>query len=254
MSAGTLFLVPVSVADPKTGDAGILIHATLPPATRDAIMALRVFAVENAKSARAFLKAAGVTTPIQTISITEIGHAPTPTLLAPLLQILKAGTDVGVLSESGCPGVADPGAQLVRLAHESGIRVVPLVGPSSLLLALMAAGLDGQRFSFCGYLPATPVERAHTIRALETRSRQRAETQIAIETPYRNAALFGALVSGLQADSRLAIAADLTLPTETILMKTVGQWRRIVAPQLQRRQVVFLFLAGQPGAGTAQAP
>jgi 16S rRNA (cytidine1402-2'-O)-methyltransferase len=244
MSAGTLFLVPAAITDPKGGDASPLVGATLPPSTLAVIANLRAFAVENAKSARAFLKAAGINVPIQALAISEIGHSPDAGALEPLVQLLKSGVDVGLLSESGCPAVADPGAQLVRLAHEADIRVVPLVGPSSLLLALMASGLEGQRFAFCGYLPVKPAERTAAIRELESRSRRAAETQIAIETPYRNAALFAALVSGLTPSSRLALAIDLTLPSESILMKRVSQWRQTDAPSLDKRQAVFLFLAG----------
>ena len=243
MTSGTLFLIPAAISDPKSPDHGALVAATLPSATLTVILQLRTFAVENAKSARAFLKAAGTPFPMQSIAITEIGHAPDSAVLRPLIDALKAGSDVGLLSESGCPAVADPGALLVRLAHESGIRVVPLVGPSSLLLALMASGLDGQRFAFCGYLPVKPDERAGAIRELELRSRRGAETQIAIETPYRNAALFNALTGTLQPGTRLAVAIDLSLPTETILMKRISEWRKTAAPVLDRRQVVFLFLA-----------
>ncbi len=243
MTSGTLYLIPAAISDPKGSDQGALVAATLPSGTLKVITQLRMFAVENAKSARAFLKSAGTPFPMQSIAITEIGHAPDRALLHPLIEALKAGTDLGLLSESGCPAVADPGAQLVRMAHESGIRVVPMVGPSSLLLALMASGLDGQRFAFCGYLPVKPDERTGAIRELEIRSRRGAETQIAIETPYRNAALFTALLGALQPGTRLAVAIDLTLPTETVLMKPISEWRKAPAPALDRRQAVFLFLA-----------
>lgn len=243
MTCGVLFLIPAAISDPKGTENAALVAATLPPATLQAITTLRLFAVENAKSARAFLKSAGSPFPMQSIAITEIGHAPDTAMLRPLIEALKAGSDVGLLSESGCPAVADPGALLVRLAHESGIRVVPLVGPSSLLLALMASGLDGQRFAFCGYLPVKPDERARTIRELEVRSQRGAETQIAIETPYRNAALFTALLGALRPGTRLTVAIDLTMPTETILMKRVADWRKASPPALERRQAVFLFRA-----------
>lgn len=243
MTRGTLFLVPATISDPKGADSAHLIAATLPLATLEVARSLRVFAAENAKSARAFLKALGTPSPIQEIAITEIGHAPAATVLQPLVAVMRAGSDIGLLSESGCPAVADPGAQLVRMAHESAIRVVPLVGPSSLLLALMGAGLNGQRFAFCGYIPVKPDERAAAIRDLESRSRRNVETQIAIETPYRNAALFAALVGALQPATLLAVAVDLTLPTETILTKRVADWRKADAPSLDKRQAVFLFLA-----------
>lgn len=243
MNRGTLFLVPAAISDPKGADSAPLVAATLPPATLAIARSLRVFAAENAKSARAFLKAAGTPFPMREITITEIGHAPAAAVLQPLVAVMQAGSDIGLLSESGCPSVADPGAQLVRMAHASAIRVVPLVGPSSVLLALMAAGLNGQRFAFCGYIPVKPDERNVAIRDLESRSRRSSETQIAIETPYRNAALFDALVGALQPATLLAVAVDLTLPTEMILMKRVADWRKAGVPSLEKRQAVFLFLA-----------
>jgi 16S rRNA (cytidine1402-2'-O)-methyltransferase len=240
---GTLYLVPATLADPKRADAAALAAATLPDATRKAIAALPAFAAENAKSARAFLKACGIARPIQEIVIDEIGHAPDRARLASTLVRLKAGTDVGLLSESGCPAVADPGALLVRMAHEAGIRVVPLVGPSAILLALMASGLDGQQFAFCGYLPVKSPAREQAIRAREARSRELSETQIAIETPYRNGALFEALLAQLKPATRLAVATDLTLDTEMVTMKSVADWKRAAPPDLAKRQAVFLFLA-----------
>ena len=160
-----------------------------------------------------------------------------------LLSPLQTGHDLGVMSEAGCPGVADPGALLVRRAHELGIRVKPLVGPSSLLLSLMASGLDGQQFAFHGYLPAREPERSQKIGALEKDSRRLGQTQLFIETPYRNAAIFQALLATCQGETRLCIATDLTLPDETIVTRTVAQWRKAPAPSLEKRPTVFLMLA-----------
>ena len=243
MTPGTLYLIPAAIGDLKGGDQAPLIQATIPPATLAILQGLSNFAVEDAKSARAFLKAAGIRLPMQEVSITEIGHAPRTEDLKPLIEALRAGRDIGVLSESGCPAVADPGAQLVRMAHEAALPVVPLVGPSSLLLALMASGLDGQRFAFSGYLPVKEPLRAKAIRDLEARSRAAKETQIAIETPFRNQVLFEALTTVLMPATRLALAIDLTLPSAANRMKSVAAWRREPAPLLARRQVVFLFLA-----------
>ena len=240
---GVLYLVPATLADPKGGDAAALAAATLPAATREVIAHLVAFAAENAKSARAFLKACGIARPIQEVAIDEIGHAPDRARLAPTIQRLMDGIDVGLLSESGCPAVADPGALLVRMAHEAGIRVVPLVGPSAILLALMASGLDGQQFAFCGYLPVKSPAREQAIRARETRSREHSETQIAIETPYRNAALFEALVAQLKPGTRLAVATDLTLESQQVAMRSIADWKRAAPPDLAKRQAVFLFLA-----------
>jgi len=149
---------------------------------------------------------------------------------------------MGLLSEAGCPAIADPGAALVEAAHREGFRVVPLVGPSSITLALMASGLEGQRFAFCGYLPREEVSRKKEIQRLERRSRQEKETEIFIETPYRNDAMMNSLLSTCSPSSLLCVAADLTLPTESIITRNVQQWRRAGAA-LGRRPAVFLLLA-----------
>ncbi|MFN0164507.1 MAG: SAM-dependent methyltransferase [Burkholderiales bacterium] len=239
--SGTLWLVPATLGDPKGRAAEI--GASLPPAVRERLGQLRVFAVENAKSARAFLKAAGVPLPISELTMHEIGHAPDAGVLVPIVDTLRSGVDVGLIAEAGCPAVADPGALLVRLAHEADCTVAPLVGPSALLLALMASGLEGQRFAFAGYLPVKSGLRERAIADLETRSRRHAETQIVIETPFRNEALFAALVASLGRDTRLAVACDLSLPSQWIAMRKVAAWRTLRPPTLDRRPSVFLFLA-----------
>jgi 16S rRNA (cytidine1402-2'-O)-methyltransferase len=163
---------------------------------------------------------------------------------------VRAGQRIGVLSEAGCPAVADPGAALVALAHREGLRVVPLVGPSSVLLALMASGLNGQRFCFHGYLPVEPEECSRTLRTLESESAARQGTQIFIEAPYRNARLLATILSSCRDDTLLCLAVELTLPGEQIATKTVAQWRR-VAVDLQRRPTVFLLQAMSAGSGAA---
>jgi 16S rRNA (cytidine1402-2'-O)-methyltransferase len=198
------------------------------------VRSLRDFVAENAKSARAFLGALGM--PVRELSIRVIDDEPDP--LAPL----RAKRSMGLLSEAGCPAIADPGAALVEAAHREGFRVVPLVGPSSIVLALMASGLEGQRFAFCGYLPRENLDRSRKIRALEQRSKREKETQIFIETPYRNDALFAGLLESCAAGTRLCVAADLTLPAESISTKTIGEWRRAKAA-IGRRPAVFLLLA-----------
>lgn len=239
-SNGTLWLIPVPLAL-KTDITPTLSECLL-PASLQRIAALDYFVVENAKSARAFLKHASPKA-IQGLHLSELNehsHAhELPTLAAPLL----AGHDVGLLSEAGCPAVADPGALLVAYAHQHHISVRPLVGPSSLLLALMASGLDGQRFSFHGYLPVSEQERKQAIRTLEKTSAQRHETQLFIETPYRNPALFHALLATCQSSTRLCIASNLTLPQESIITRTIGQWRNKPAPALKNQASVFLLLA-----------
>jgi 16S rRNA (cytidine1402-2'-O)-methyltransferase len=224
-----LYLVPAAL-----GGAAARV---LPASTLETVRTLRDFAVENARSARAFLAQLGMPCPVRDLRIATIG-ADAAALLAPL----REGRGLGVIAEAGCPGVADPGQALVAAAHEAGFRVVPLVGPSSLLLALMASGMDGQRFAFCGYLPRDAASRARRIRELERRSRDARETQVFIETPYRNDALLGALLECCAPDTRLCVAADLTLPGEDIATRRVAQWRR-QRPLIGRRPAVFLLQA-----------
>lgn len=220
-----------------------LVPAALGGAAMDALTApsaaivrtLRDFAVENAKSARAFLGALGMPCAMRELRMQEIaGDA------AALLAPLRAGRPLGVLSEAGCPAVADPGAALVAAAHAEGFRVIPLVGPSAVLLALMASGLQGQRFAFCGYLPREKRARADRIRALERRSRAENETQIFIETPYRNEALLSALFQHCRGDTLLCIAADLTLPGGFVAAQTIAEWKK-KPPTIDRRPAVFLL-------------
>lgn len=224
-----LYLIPAALgSDPPL---------VLPLATVEITRTLRDFAVENAKSARALLSAVRMPCALRELNILEIGDD-----LDPLLAPLHAGRGLGVIAEAGCPGIADPGQALVAAAHRGGFRVVPLVGPSAIVLALMASGLDGQRFAFCGYLPREPAARVQRIRELEQRSRAARETQIFIETPYRNGALLGALLEACAPDTRLCVAADLTLESEHIVTRRVDEWRRARAA-LARRPAVFLLLA-----------
>jgi 16S rRNA (cytidine1402-2'-O)-methyltransferase len=207
---------------------------SLPGPALAAIREVKDFVVENAKSARAFLADAGLS--VRELSIVEIDKTGDP------LQPLREGRALGLLSEAGCPAIADPGAVVVEAAHREGFRVVPLVGPSSIILALMASGLEGQRFSFCGYLPREADARVKKIRQLETRSRHERETQIFIETPYRNDVLFQALVEACAPGTRLCVAADLTLPGESIQTKSIADWRS-AASGIGKRPCVFLLLA-----------
>jgi 16S rRNA (cytidine1402-2'-O)-methyltransferase len=207
----------------------------LPAPALQTVRSLNDFVVENAKSARAFLGALGM--PVRDLQLEVIGDD-----AVSLLKPLREGRSLGLLSEAGCPAIADPGAALIEAAHGAGFRVVPLVGPSSILLALMASGLEGQRFAFCGYLPREAPERTRRIRELEARSRKERETEIFIETPYRSDALLAALLESCNAETRLCVAADLTLPSETIATKEVLEWRR-AKPAIGRRPAVFLLLA-----------
>jgi 16S rRNA (cytidine1402-2'-O)-methyltransferase len=204
------------------------------------VRGLRDFVVENAKSARAFLGAAGVQ--VRDVRIAELNEHTPPDDIVHLLQPLREGRSLGLLSEAGCPAIADPGGALIDAAHAAGFRVVPLIGPSAITLALMASGLEGQRFAFCGYLPREGAERAQRIKELEQRSRREQETEIFIETPYRNEALLAALLSTCAPGTRLCVAADLTLASESIRTRPIAAWRR-ERPAIGKRPAVFLLLA-----------
>lgn len=234
--AGTLYLIPVPLGPSAPQDS-------LHPGVLATIRPLRHFVVEQAKSARAFLKAAGTDLPLQELQLEELNEHSRPDAIDHLLAPLRAGHDVGLLSEAGCPAVADPGADLVALAQRENIRVVPLIGPSSLLLALMASGLNGQRFAFQGYLPAKDVDRSKALRELEAESRKRRQTQLFIETPYRNRAMFDAILQTCQGTTRLCVATDLSLPGESIRTLSVAQWKKQTPPEIERRPTVFLLLA-----------
>jgi 16S rRNA (cytidine1402-2'-O)-methyltransferase len=234
---GTLHLMPV----PLDMDSAVSFAQTH---GADALAALRGcehFVVENARTARRMLSALGLGKPIADLHITEIPRDPKPqdwqTLLAPAL----AGHPVALMSEAGCPAVADPGARLVRAAHAAGITVVPHVGPSSLLLALMASGMNGQCFAFVGYVPQDAAARKLRLQALEARSAAESQTQIIIETPYRNIALVEAVLSTCKPQTQLGIALDLTLPHAYNQTHSVAGWRGKL-PELGRRQMVLTLL------------
>ena len=204
------------------------------------VRGLQDFVAENAKSARAFLGAAGLQ--VREIRIAELNEHTAAAEIAHLLQPLREGRSLGLLSEAGCPAIADPGAALIDAAHAGGFRVVPLIGPSAITLALMASGLEGQRFAFCGYLPRESAERTQRIKELEQRSRREEETEIFIETPYRNDALFAALLATCAPGTRLCVAADLTLASESIRTQPIAAWRR-ERSAIGKRPAVFLLLA-----------
>jgi 16S rRNA (cytidine1402-2'-O)-methyltransferase len=234
--AGTLYLIPVPLGPTAPQES-------LPANVLAAVRPLTHFVVEQAKTARAFLKAAGTDLPLQELLLQELNEHTKANELDRLLEPLRAGHDVGLLSEAGCPAVADPGANLVALAQTENIRVVPLIGPSSLLLALMASGLNGQRFAFQGYLPAKEAERTKMLRELEGESKKRQQTQIFIETPYRNRTMFDAILQACQPATRLTVATDLTLPGESVLTRTIQAWKKQTPPEIERRPTVFLLLA-----------
>ena len=233
---GTLYLLPTRLGETAWQDV-------LPDTTRAIACRLRQFVVENARTARAALKWLGHPVPLRELAIEQLPEPLKPADIERLLSPLQSGEDVGLMSEAGCPGVADPGALLVRRAHERGIPVRPLVGPSSLLLALMASGLDGQRFAFHGYLPQREPERSQRIQALEKESFQKRQTQLFIETPYRNEALFESLLKTCRPDTLLCVATDLTLATESVLTRRIADWCRHARANFARRPTVFLLLS-----------
>lgn len=235
MSRATLYLVPTPIAE---GAAG----AAVPPAVRTRLHEIDYFIVEEPKSARAVLKALGHPRPLASLEVLRLPEQPAEALLDDLLAPLLAGRDAALLSEAGAPAVADPGAALVRRAHHLGVRVAPLVGPSAILLALMASGLEGQRFAFHGYLPVEEAALVKRLKALEADSRRERRTEIFIETPYRNDRLLRLIAANCAPGTVLSVAADLTSPAETIETRTIAAWRR-ESRTIGRRPAVFLLQA-----------
>lgn len=255
-SPGTLFLVPNTLDHGTLGDGPPPdLRLVLPAAVLDRAAGLKHWVVENARSARAFLKRVDALSPLaeplQALDIRELPRPPKgrsasnegPALLAELLAPLRAGRDLGLLSEAGLPAVADPGSALVAAAHQEGLPVRALSGPSSLMLALANSGLEGQRFAFAGYVDTEAGARTRQLQAMERRSREEGQTQILIETPYRNTALAQALMATLSPATRLSISVGLTLEAGWTRTRTVGQWRRQPPEMPKDIPAVFLFLA-----------
>ncbi|RJF98383.1 SAM-dependent methyltransferase [Noviherbaspirillum saxi] len=247
---GILYLVPnmLGTHDGSTNDP---LAAVIPTEVKALTARLGYFIAENPKTTRAYLKLVSQSVPlartIQEIRISELNVNTSADALPALLEPLLAGQDGGLISEAGVPAVADPGANLVRLAHTKGITVRPLVGPSSLLLAVMASGLNGQSFAFNGYLPTDAAQRLKRIKTLEDRSRSEKQTQLFIETPYRNGALLEAMASGCNPATLICIATDLSLASEAIKTQPAAKWKSELAagktPDFHKKPTVFLFLA-----------
>lgn len=235
MAHGTLYLIPVTLGDD-------VIAKALPPEVVSITQRLETFVVENEKTARRFLGAVKTAKPVRELTLLTLNEHTAEKELPALLTPLLNGQDVGLMSEAGCPGVADPGALLVALAHRRGIRVAPLVGPSSILLALMASGLDGQRFTFLGYLPSDKGARGQKLREIEQVSRKHHETQIFIETPYRNQHMLEDILATCHAETRLCVACNVSLEAERIISKPVGAWKKEPLPDLHKQPTVFLLL------------
>jgi len=213
----------------------------LPEGTLAVARRLRRFVVENPKPARAFLKSLALEVPIASLSIDALPAQPTREQCAALLEPTRHGEDLAMLSDAGCPGVADPGAAMVAAAHRASVPVIPLVGPSSVLLALMASGLNGQSFTFHGYLPVAAEARARKLRSLDEDVARTGATQLFIETPYRNQAMLAAALATCRGDTELCVAADLTLPTEWIASAPIAAWRHRALPELNKRPAIFLL-------------
>jgi 16S rRNA (cytidine1402-2'-O)-methyltransferase len=231
---GSLYLIPTVIADDT--------EETISPSVIDALKKIRHFLAEDVRTARRYLSRLKIYDHMEALEFHVLNKDTSPKDIESLFSPVIEGHHLGVISESGCPGVADPGALAVAYAHEAGIRVVPLVGPSSILLALMASGLNGQQFAFHGYLPVDSAERASTIKRLEKESQQKNQTQIFIETPYRNNQLFSGLTKSLAGTTLLCVAVDLTGKNENICTKSIREWKKesVVWPKLP---AVFLFSA-----------
>lgn len=235
MTLGILYLIPVTLGDDNIARA-------LPPEVVSIAQQLDTFVVENEKTARRFLGIIKTSKPVRELTLLSLNEHTADKDLHALLAPLLAGNDVGLMSEAGCPGIADPGAQLAALAHRKGVRVVPLVGPSSILLALMASGFNGQRFTFLGYLPSEKTARVQRLKEIEKQSQKNQETQVFIETPYRNQHLLQDILANCAPATRLCIARNVSLQSETIISKSIAEWKKSELPDLHKEPTVFLIL------------
>ena len=231
-----LHLIPVSLGDSP-------VHHWLPKQVQEVASQIDVYIAENAKTARAFLKQIGTVKPIQEITIHTLSNKTSTQEMREWLKKPGSNGNIGLVSEAGCPAVADPGALVANEAHKMGIRVIPWVGPSSILLGLMASGLDGQRFAFHGYAPVQPQERAKQLQHWENLSAKLQQTQLFIETPYRNMAMFQTLLDTLKPNTRLCVARSITTEQEWIQTHTIADWKKRPAPDLDKQATLFLFLA-----------
>lgn len=235
MSTGVLYLIPVTLGDDNIAKA-------LPPDVVSIAQKLDTFVVENEKTARRMLGLIKTVKPVRELTLLTLNEHSTEKELPALLAPLLAGKDVGLMSEAGCPGIADPGAKLAELAHRKGIRVAPLVGPSSILLGLMASGFNGQRFTFLGYLPSEKAARVQKLKEIEKTSQKNHETQIFIETPYRNQHMLEDILANCHPETRLCVACNISLATESIVSKPISAWRSSALPDLHKQPCVFLLL------------
>lgn len=246
MNKGRLFCIPTPIGESRSATQ------VLPVDTLERVRELSIFVAESAKSARRFLRQVDATRDLPATRIFELNEHTAATELEALIRPLLEGQDLGLLSDAGCPGIADPGAELVALAQQNGIRVIPLTGPCSIVLTLMASGMNGQRFAFVGYVPAERELRERELRSLEKRSSTNAESIVMIETPYRATALLDSLLLVLAAETRLCVAHEISEPGESILSRPVAQWRKN-PPELPKGRAVFLMQAEfQRNKGTSK--
>ena len=229
-----LYLIPVTLGETP-------VSQVLPAYNHDVILGIRHFIVENVRSARRFLRMLDHEFPIDDSTFYEMGKHAQTNQFASYLKPLQQGFPVGVISEAGCPAVADPGAEVVAMAQHKGFRVIPLVGPSSMIMAVMASGLNGQSFAFNGYLPVDEADRAKKLKALESRAWNESQTQLLIETPYRNRKMFDTILRTLRPQTRLCVAAGITTSDEYIRTHTVQEWKRIQLPDLSKIPAIFLI-------------
>jgi len=232
-SLGNLYLIPT-----RLGDNAPL--EVLPISVKKIIESVDYYIVENEKTARRFIKKISSGKSQASLKIYILNKYTEPSELPSFLEACQSGKSVGLLSEAGCPGIADPGAEIVKIAHQKNIRVIPMVGPSSILLALMSSGMNGQSFTFNGYLPIDKSERKAKLKQLERLSFEQNQSQIFIETPYRNNKMLEDICSALQNQTRLCVACDITLPTEYIKTKTVDEWKRTTV-DLHKRPAIFII-------------
>ncbi len=233
MNKGTLYLIPITLGETP-------VNQVIPDYNNQIINKIDTYIVENIKTARRFLKKAGIIKAIDELTFYELNKRTHFSEITQFIKPLFDGKNVGILSEAGCPGVADPGAEIVALAQEKGIKVTPLIGPSSILLSLMASGFNGQNFSFNGYLPKEQKERIRKLKDLERSVKSKKQTQLFIETPYRNRNVLEDLINNCLHTTKVCIAVDITLPTEQIITKTIEEWKKTKI-DLHKRPCVFIL-------------
>ena len=232
-SRGRLYLIPTTLGEMDSSDV-------LPQSVKRAIELLDHYVVENQKDARKFIKSISPEKVQSTLKLSELNKHTDPSEHLKMLSPCLNGTDMGLMSDAGCPGVADPGAVIVKLAHEKGLKVIPLVGPSSILMAMMASGMNGQNFAFNGYLPIEKSEKRTALKNLEKLSEERNQSQLFIETPYRNNKMLEDVIMALHPNTRLCVAADITLPTEFIKTQRISDWKNSKV-DLHNRPAIFII-------------